>query len=263
MAESPSDPGVGGGLLRRRLVEAVVIVGSILLAFGIDAAWEARQDARAADDLLQALSVEFDGARAELLRHRNRWAEVVDATERLIVAQSTGAEPEPAVMDTLLYRFLTPTTFDAQDRALAGAAASGGLALIRDQELRNMLAAWPVYVAEVRDNELAGREFILRVLTPYLSEQEIPLGRSRALLAEVMRAERAPEAGGASGPDRWVAPLPSDEEARRAYARLLADPSFEPLLVTRYQWINVGEYDETIAFLDRLIARLDTALGGN
>ena len=256
--EGPPSP----SLLRRVTLEALVIVGSILLAFGIDAAWEERREARAGARLLETLAGELAELRAEMVRHRDRWAEVQDATERLIVAQSTGEVPPPAVMDTLLFRFLTPTTFDAQGLGLASATSGGSLGLIQDPELRNMIAAWPGYVAEVRDNELAGRELILRVLTPFFSELQIPLGRSRALLADVVRQERAEGSDDSPGaPTRWIAPLPDDEAMAVAYARLLGDPSFEPLLVTRHQWINVAEYDGTIAYLDRLAARIEDARG--
>jgi hypothetical protein len=248
-----SSPHGGIRRLRRGLVEVALIVGSILLAFAIDAAWDARGEGIAERELLETLRAEFVDLREGLAFNRRRWAFVSQATERLLVAQSTGVFPSPAAMDTLLSRFLTPTTFDADQRALAGASASGGLATISDRELRNRLAAWPGIVSEVQDNELAGREFILRVLVPYLSEHDVPLGRAHALVGHLE--------GDIPMDRQWPAPLPDEERAAAAYRRLLADPSFEPLLVTRYQWLNVGEYDDAIGFVDRVVESIDVALG--
>jgi len=243
------------GLLRRGLIEVVLIVGSILLAFAIDAAWDERQTAQEADDLLAVLRTEFEANRAELTRHRDRWVGAKAATGRLLVAQATGEIPPPVVMDSLISGFMTPTTFDAPEGTLAIAAGGGKLTLLRDAELRNLLATWPGMVSEVRDNELAMREFILRVITPYLAEAGVSLARSRALVGERPFEPDAPMAA----TDAWPAPLPSDAAVAGAYARILRDPAFEPLLVTRYGWFNIVEYDAAIAFVDRILARIDHA----
>jgi hypothetical protein len=47
-------------------VEGVVIVGSILLAFGIQAAWEARQEGRQETEYLSALLGDIGGGLALL-----------------------------------------------------------------------------------------------------------------------------------------------------------------------------------------------------
>jgi len=172
-----------------------------------------------------------------------------------MVHQAEGDVPAPAVMDTLLSHFMTPTTFDAPEGAVGRAAYGSGLTLIRDAELRDLLATWPGMVSEVRDNELAMRDFILRVITPYLADSGVSLARSRALVIASTREDLV-----AAGPEnRWPAPLPSADAAAIGYARILLDPAFEPLLVTRYGWINVDEYDEAIAFVDRILVLLDKA----
>jgi hypothetical protein len=89
--------------VRRGFVEVAAIVGSILLAFAIDAAWESQQQRAEAAETLRALETEFMAERSELARHRARWVEVREATERLIYATSVDIAPSPAVMDTLLF----------------------------------------------------------------------------------------------------------------------------------------------------------------
>jgi hypothetical protein len=52
--------------VRRLIAEGVVIVASILLAFGLDAWWDATQQSRETADLLAALDEEFALAAEEL-----------------------------------------------------------------------------------------------------------------------------------------------------------------------------------------------------
>ena len=102
---------------------------------------------------------------------------------------------------------------------------------------------------EVRDNEVAMRDFILSVVTPYLARKGVPLARSRALLTSGgLTADRT--TGG------WPGELASDAEATRAYADLVADPEFEVLVGTRYGWINVEEFADAIEFVDELLAMI-------
>ena len=240
---------------RRSLVEVAAIVGSILLAFAIDAAWAEGRERAEATEIVRGLEVEFQATRAELARHRARWVEVRGATERLIYATSVDIAPSPASMDTLLFHFLTPTTWDPQMGALSATMASGQIGLIKSREVRNQLAAWESVVAEVRDNELAMRDFILSTLTPFLAREGVSLARSRSLLLGVSTTE------GASEP-QWPGVLPSDAEVIGGYSDLVASPEFEALVGTRYGWINVEEYDDALLFVDELLRLVASDLAG-
>jgi uncharacterized membrane protein YqjE len=66
--------------LKRILVEGLVIVASILLAFGIDAAWDVRQERRTEDQLLRTLLAEIDVNREELDHRRTQGAEARSAS---------------------------------------------------------------------------------------------------------------------------------------------------------------------------------------
>jgi hypothetical protein len=222
--------------MRRGAIEAVAIVGSILLAFAIDAAWEARGERAVAADILTALEAEFSAEHSELVRHRDRWVEVRAATEQLIEATSVDVVPPPAVMDTLLFRFLTPTTWDPQMGTLSATMASGQIGLLGSVRLRTQLAAWEGIVAEVRDNELAMRDFSLSGVVPFLAREGVSLARSRSMLS-----------------DAWPGVLPADDEVRPGYAALIANAEFETLVGTRYGWINVWEYDQAIAFVEDIL----------
>lgn len=236
-------------------LEAVAIVMSILLAFAIDASWEQRAQRVEARELLTGLQSEFDVHRSELVRFRDRWVGVRAATERLLGLTGSQIAAEPVVMDTLLLAVLNPATFDPRTGTLEAAKGSGQLGLIGSRELRERLSAWDGVVEEVRDNELAMREFILSTIVPYLAEREVPLARAWALLPNLgLLGERG-------NPRGWPGGLTPDGEAAQVYASLVRDPQFEVLVAARYTWINVEEYDDAIAFVDELLRLIALDLG--
>ena len=82
----------------RGLFDVVAIVGSILLAFAIDAAWESAREDRQAEELLISLRVEFQAERAEVSRHGERWAEVRAATSSISTAAPSGSPATATVV---------------------------------------------------------------------------------------------------------------------------------------------------------------------
>jgi hypothetical protein len=233
--------------LRSTLLEVGAIVLSILLAFAIDASWEQRGQAQEARELLTGLQSEFEFQRSELVRFRARWGDTRAGTERLLEVMGSSEPVPPIVMDSLLLDVLNPATFDPRTGTLEAAKGSGQLGLIGSRELRDRLAAWEGVVAEVRDNELAMRDFILTTLVPYLAERGVPVPRAWSLLPNIGLL-------GEQGSSRtWPGGVASDRDAAPAYAELVADPEFRVLVATRYTWINVEEYDDAIAFVDELL----------
>ena len=228
-------------------LEAVAIVLSILLAFAIDAAWAQRAQRVEARELLTGLQSEFEVHRSELVRFRDRWIGVRAATERLLELTGSEIAAKPVVMDSLILAVLNPATFDPRTGTLEAAKGSGQLGLIGSRELRERFSAWDGVVEEVRDNELAMREFILSTIVPYMAERGVPLPRAWALLPNLgLLGERGTSRG-------WPGGLTPDGEAAQAYASLVSDPEFEILVAARYTWINVEEYDDAIAFVDELL----------
>lgn len=125
----------------RVLAEGVVIVISILLAFGIDAGWDRRQDREAADVHLAALAVEVAALREQaeggVLRRKERMA----AMQSLVGAASPGA----ATIGRDSVELLLGVLWGAWDplpplAALNNLHASGVFQAIPSNELRLALA---------------------------------------------------------------------------------------------------------------------------
>lgn len=117
------------------LTEVVVIVGSILLAFAIDAWWDGRQEGEVRRELIEALELDFELTRTRL-------ATSIALADSL-VTRSRGfldlAEDSEGVsldsMRFLAFGALFPIDFEPALAAYEGAVTTGDLGLLRSREL--------------------------------------------------------------------------------------------------------------------------------
>jgi len=148
------DPGdhlrstAGGGLL----AEGVVIVVSILFAFSLNALWDYRNALENEEALLQSLAGEF---RANHGRLAATIAEV-DTDQSHIAAFVDMSPPDAgALPGDPAWRQLSatwkPNAYELASGVLNSALGSGQLVLIRDQQLRAMVAGWPGRVDDIRE----------------------------------------------------------------------------------------------------------------
>ena len=137
----------------RIAAEGAAIVVGILLAFAIDAWWDAKQDRKAEEVHLDALRVEFiDVAglvaaeldQLEAAADTTRWLLSLSPDEAMAVGEST-------IADALVVIFRLGR-LNLSSGALDALMASGRLGLLSDPELTEQLAAWPAALAEVYEN---------------------------------------------------------------------------------------------------------------
>ena len=133
---------------RRVLIEGVVIVSSILLAFAIDAWWDRQVKA---DDTRQALRA----IEAELVENLAYFQSAEDVYR---VAAQAGADllhltgPEVSVADGEQVSYLIGEMWRRPDLdppstgASAAMVSTGAAARVRSRELRQELALWPAYI---------------------------------------------------------------------------------------------------------------------
>jgi hypothetical protein len=156
-------------------VEGVVIVGSILLAFGIDAAWEDRERDQRRDALFAALGNDMELAGAEVDRvdafHRTGHSAAADLLNFGQVAP--GNLDQLLLIDSLVAAtWGSAASYDAPMGAVESVVGSGELDLVTDPELVFELTAFPALVAD-----LAWEQGLLQSLSTelqtYLSTQGI------------------------------------------------------------------------------------------
>jgi hypothetical protein len=154
----------------RVLAEGVAIVVSILLAFALNAWWEAD---RARDDeaaILQGLWVDFEttlGSLAQALAAQQTRVAVADT-----ILQLTGPSPTRVTEDRaedLLARLVNGAVpFRPVQGTLEALFASQGLGSISSPALRSALAAWPQHMARVEQVRQVQVGFMNTRLLPYL-----------------------------------------------------------------------------------------------
>ena len=161
-------------------MEGAVIVGSILLAFGIDAAWEGREEAERREVLLAAIGSDMGRAREEVDRVAGfhgfgRTA----ATDLLRLSTETPlTESEARVADSLVAAVFSTATYDAPMGAVESLLGSGGLNILGDPRLTLALTAFPALVADLV-REQAQLTSLADDLAEYLGDQGVDV----ALLA--------------------------------------------------------------------------------
>jgi len=136
----------------RILAEGFAIVVSILLAFGIQAWWEQRQQRGREQEMLSGLAADFSSTLSQL--HRQIVANEDRQGLLLALETMTDAELRAIPEDSVnLYEFalLGFGTFDARDGTLEALVASGDLGIIQDRRLREELMAWQSLVGDITE----------------------------------------------------------------------------------------------------------------
>lgn len=206
----------------RVAAESFAIVFSILLAFWIDASWTERLERQEEQEILSGLDGDFQRLSAELDGVAERYDAIAGQVEWLLDVAAREEAPSVAQMDTAMFGVIWAGTFDSESSTLEAVLQSGRLELIESAALRTALAGWGAVYAETRDNQIAMREYAIRVLVPYLASQGLQVGRP----------QRASRFMG----EAWQLDLGSEADASDAYRRVLADPEFTSLAQYHYSW---------------------------
>lgn len=123
--------------VRRWMIEGLVIVASILLAFGIDAAWDVRRESAAREALFSTYRSDIAAMRIELERVRGNHRRGRTATAEVAALRDGPqlTEDDAPRVDSLLNLAMYGSTFDAPIGAAEAIAEGGDLAYLRNPEL--------------------------------------------------------------------------------------------------------------------------------
>jgi len=147
----------------RRLTEGVVIVVSILLAFGIEAWWDERGDRAEERNILEALQEEFTANRAAL-QEAVRIQE--DARRRFgylrgLTVEEVRSLPRDSV-GVLVASLASPRTFDAVRGTVDALVGAGDLGLLRSQQLQRALTSFLSVLGDAAEDAEYMAEFAIR-----------------------------------------------------------------------------------------------------
>lgn len=154
----------------RYLAEAVTIVASILIAFGLDAWWDGHSERRVLEGQLRVVIAEMERARAELAHAALSspiYADLTDAVLDRLDATSVGGTA--SVPDTALAGLLSYYVMDIPTRATDRFIESGGLEIIRDPAIVAELNAWTGIMQDAVDDGAQARFEFQTLLMPVLA----------------------------------------------------------------------------------------------
>lgn len=149
-------------------VEAAAIVASILLAFAIDAWWDARVELSRSKAQLRTLQIEFGEVEAHLQQYEVRLLNLRQAVSDLL--SHIGPDTQLQSIDSLyilMDRSFRASRMELPTASLQALLASGELSDDSAENLNALLAAWPAQVSKLRNQSgllEENREEIIRYL---------------------------------------------------------------------------------------------------
>lgn len=155
---------------KRSILESVVIVISILLAFAIEALWNEQLENFTESKELERLHTEFIANRDRIQRSVGSQETVRAATEEFYdlikdVPDASIAQPSP---NRLIQAMLFAPTFDVTTPVLDSLLLSGNLSVIEDEAVLRSISGWQRSVAQVTEAEVSARDFTDTELFPSL-----------------------------------------------------------------------------------------------
>ncbi len=203
------------------MLEGVVVVVSILIAFSIDTWWTESEEEEEANILLEALVLELSQAISQVEQEVAFRKAKLESASRMLQASTAEVELESGEMDALLNDVTHWGTSSVATGALNALVDSGKLAWLDSLELQTALASWPEKFVVFQAIEKQDQQRLEDQLLPYLAEKaSLPKISNawRGRPGDVNRSVYAPEG------QRISDPFPVDHE------QLLQDPYFVSLL---------------------------------
>jgi hypothetical protein len=139
----------------RIFAEGVAIVVSILLAFGIQAWWEGRQEQKTEQSALFALRADFLASRDALavaisvLEGAQAYFTAFQSADSAALTQ-LGADSADAMTMSLNIAL----TYDPISSSLDAILSDGRISLLQDEQLREALAGWVRALEDIEENQL-------------------------------------------------------------------------------------------------------------
>jgi hypothetical protein len=154
------------GRFRRHVVEGTVIVGSILLAFGLDASWDNWLERRETRELLVSIREDLDANRTVVADEIESSRRVVALAKHLLEALSVASSASEAPFATLGNIFSWKAWDPVNDTYLE-ARSSGRLALIDNSTVRLELARYQRRIEAVELIAEATRDQYYGLIEPF------------------------------------------------------------------------------------------------
>jgi hypothetical protein len=230
-----------------------IIVGSILLAFAIDAWWDEFRDREDAEIVLSSLHEELVGLE-EFISWQDQYVAAINNSAKQLLTAAVGENRElgEREIDRLLADltwFVSGTLFDVPE--LESLVRNDELSLIKNSELRHKLRSWLPRNQFFKGAVERQERFVNDRFLPYLEE--------KALFQQIYNVS-----GQTPGYPEESFPIERIEiREMRSHSQLLDDPVFQNLLAMRisrmYSMVNLRD-SEYVVDLRELIVLIEQEL---
>jgi len=133
--------------------DVILIVGSILIAFALDAWWDGLKERRVQAEQIVTLVSEFEAARDSLTSLSGYLDNAAQATiEMLTLMGPEAAEPDSEKLFTLLERSLNFGGATPNNRALTSILATGNPQIEESDSLAALLGKWPAQMEDIESD---------------------------------------------------------------------------------------------------------------
>ena len=169
------------------LVEGVVIVVSILMAFALEAWWAERGERLEEAGILENIKVEFMAAGTQLDRYLFYHEVTLTSLDSILGSARAalgGGRSSVEVPTIYLARAFIPPTYDPRTGTLDGMTHSGHFGILQSEELRKALTAWPGLMAEASEEDDRSAGMVYQRLDPVLSTM-MDISEARLMVAEI------------------------------------------------------------------------------
>jgi hypothetical protein len=219
---------------KRVAVEAMAIVGSILLAFAIEAWWEDRQIRIDEQQVLLGLGAEFGTNHEFLSRDLASHLKGLQSLEDILLLIEGGqSDDAKSIAVAALDEMQAPKTTDLGNGTLNALLSSGRIEILRSRKLRTQLTAWKGVIGEVLDDQNNNAKMVFEVYVPYFVSENYSRNTIRR-----------------------------SSEGSVAIKRMLEDPRFRHLVEIRLGFKKhlTGELETAIAAAEEILAEIELSI---
>jgi hypothetical protein len=225
------------------LIEAIVIVASILGAYALDNWNDDRKDREKERTLLINLKRDFQLRQNELLEFEEARKKTFSSLSDMYKAMANqDSPPDKSKLDTCLVYILNAMTFNDQFKMLDALFSTGMINDLKDEDLKQRLLIWPQQVEEMMEEQRSRLEIYFNYLYPLLLKH--------VALREIY------EQMGFRGYN-----LPKGQAPTYVtnYPGLLAEPTFERTLGLLEAKLIVNDRDSKILLenVEKILERID------
>lgn len=231
------------------LLQALSVVASILLAFAIDAWWDARTEGAEKNELLTAFRKELVQQREALKEELVYQRASRDNTKLLLAACAAGRyEDTDKKLDHRLADLMWFSSATVSSGVLDGLLQGGRVTAVEDETLRRTLTVWPSWISALEAVSSQEHETFTQVLLPFFSRNS-----SLAQISNVGYEHGRPGDGWGADPEALVALGPPVD-----HSTLLRNQEFAGILIRKLSntsdvVFTIGDFSKGVDELIRLI----------